>query len=270
MSPSAGRFAPLEATAALTGLEVVRATRTLDPQLSSDPSLWQGHVPVTAMVTLLAAVAALATGRGGVAMSNEHSASAPNLVVGGRSVNHQWSKSLIAEILLADAIDEVVEGLVVASALRHRSELWVAERFSHLRAYHSVFRSCNRAFTQDESRRAATWCGECDKCLFVSLVLAPFVERAHLAALLGVEPLADPAREAQLRALVGLGTTPKPFECVGDPAESAAALLEAASLPEWAGAEPLATVARALRPTHSLLELLEPQGVSRVPAHWLR
>ena len=271
VSPSAGRFAPLEATAALTGLEVVRATRTLDPQLSSDPSLWRGHVPVTAMVTLLAAVAALATGRGGVAMSNEHSASAPNLVVGGRAVNHQWSKSLAAEELVAAALAERLgPALSVASVLRDRSEIWVAREFSRLERYLPVFRSCNRAFFQRPEDRASGWCGECDKCLFVSLVLAPFVERAHLAALLGVEPLADPAREAQLRALVGLGTTPKPFECVGDPAESAAALHEAASLPEWAGAEPLAAVARACRPTHSLLELLEPQGVSRVPAHWLR
>ena len=271
VSPAAGRFAPLEATAALTGLEVVRATRTLDPQLSSDPSLWRGHVPVTAMVALLAAVAALATGRGGVAMSNEHSASAPNLVVDGRAVNHQWSKSLAAEELLAAALAERVgPALHVASVLRDRSEIWVAREFSRLERYLPVFRSCNRAFAQRLEDRAAGWCGVCDKCLFVSLVLAPFVERARLGELLGVEPLADPARGDQLRALVGLAAIPKPFECVGDPTESAAAVLEVASLPEWAGAEPLASVARECRPARSLLELLEPQGASRVPAHWLR
>lgn len=271
VSPASGRFAPLEATAAVTGLDVVRATRTLDPQLSSDPALWPGHVPVTAMVALLAAVAAVASGRGGVAMSNEHSASAPNLVEGGRAVNHQWSKSLAAEDLLSAALAERLgPSLCVASVLRDRSEIWVAREFSRLERYLPVFRSCNRAFAQRVEDRADGWCGQCDKCLFVSLVLAPFVERPRLAEILGHEPLADPAREAQLRVLVGLGDTPKPFECVGDPDESAAALVEVAALEEWADAEVVARVARECRPSRSLAALLEPQGESRVPAHWLR
>jgi hypothetical protein len=80
VSPSTGRFAPLEATAAVSNLDVVRASRRLDPQiLRGDDNFFNGHVPVTAMVTLLAVIGALATGQGAVAMSNEHSASAPNL-----------------------------------------------------------------------------------------------------------------------------------------------------------------------------------------------
>ena len=55
------------------------------------------------MVTLLAAVAAVASGRGGVVMSNEHSASVANLRWGDLEVNHQWSKSWHAEQLLAEA-----------------------------------------------------------------------------------------------------------------------------------------------------------------------
>jgi UDP-N-acetyl-alpha-D-muramoyl-L-alanyl-L-glutamate epimerase len=271
VSPSTGRFAPLEATAALTGLEVVRATRTLDPQLTSDPDLWQGHVPVTAMVTALGAVAAVASGRGGVAMSNERSASAPNLRVGDREVNHQWSKSLAAEDLLAAAIAERVgPSLTVASVLRDRSEIWVAQEFSRLDRYLPVFRSCNRAFAHRVDERLAGWCGECDKCLFVNLVLAPFVERARLRSIFGHEPLSDPGREAQLRVLVGLGATPKPFECVGDPDESAAALVETASLDEWRDVEMVTRLAHECVARYSLAELLEPQGVTRVPARWLR
>ena len=68
-APPSGRFAPLEATAAVTGLDIVRASRTLDPQIvRGDESFFNGHVPVTTMVTLLAAVAAVASGRGGVAL----------------------------------------------------------------------------------------------------------------------------------------------------------------------------------------------------------
>jgi len=73
--------------------------------------------------------------------------------------------------------ERVGDELVVASYLRDRSELWVAQVFSELEQYHHVFRSCNRAFAQAPGERATQWCGECDKCLFVNLVLAPFLSR---------------------------------------------------------------------------------------------
>lgn len=272
VSPASGRFAPLEETAAVTGLPIVRARRSLDPQLmSNDPSFFQGHVPVTAMVTLLAAVAATASGRGGVVMSNEHSSSAPNLRRGSLDVNHQWSKSLSAERLIADAIGERVgDELVVASFLRDRSEVWVAEAFSRLDQYHRVFRSCNRAFSQVPEHRLNTWCGECDKCLFINLMLAPFLSRATLGEIFHHEPLSDPAREAQLRILVGVGTDAKPFECVGDPDESAVALVRVSELDEWRNVVSLGEIARDASPERTFDELLEPQGLTRVPAHWIR
>ncbi len=272
VSPTSGRFAPLEATAAVTGLPVIRATRRLDPQLlSDDPELFRGHVPVTAMVTLLGTVAAVASGRGAVVMSNEHSASVPNLHWDGREVNHQWSKSLAAEVLIADAVSERVgQSLVVASFLRARSEVWVAQHFSRLPAYHHVFRSCNRAFRQDAGERLDSWCGECDKCLFINLMLAPFVPRAQLRDIFGHEPLSDPARYDQLRTLVGLGPEAKPFECVGDPDESAAALARVSELEEWRDVPSLIEIAQRAATTRSFAELLEPQGADRVPAHWIR
>jgi hypothetical protein len=272
VSPSGGRFAPLEQTAAVTGLPVLRAQRTLDPAiLKGDAQFFSGHVPVTAMVTMLAAIAALASGRGGVVMSNEHSASEPNLRWKDRDVNHQWSKSWIAEELIANAVQERIgDGLVVASFLRDRSELWVAKKFSEQVAYHHVFRSCNRAFNQDQTQRLSTWCGACDKCLFINLVLAPFLSREELRAIFHSEPLADPAREDQLRSLVGIGHDHKPFECVGDPSESAVALARVAASTQWAEVKFLSETALLAIPDRTFEELLEPQGASRVPAHWLR
>ena len=272
VSPTQGRFAPLEATAECTGLDILRATRALDPQiLVPDSSFFQGHVPVTAMVTLLAAVAAAATQRGGVVMSNEHSSSAANLRWSDRDVNHQWSKSYDAEILIADAVQESVgDGLVVASFLRDRSEVWVAEVFSHLTKYHHVFRSCNRAFSQAAENRDENWCGECDKCLFINLMLAPYIPRATLREIFQHEPLSDAARDDQLRVLVGAGASFKPFECVGDPDESAVALVKVSELDEWRDEQRLDSLAREVRPDRSFDELLESQGPSRVPAHWLR
>jgi UDP-N-acetyl-alpha-D-muramoyl-L-alanyl-L-glutamate epimerase len=272
VSPSTGRFTPLEATAAVTGLAVVRASRTLDPQIvRGDETFFNGHVPVTTMVTLLAAVAAVASGRGGVALSNEHSSSVANLRWYNSDINHQWSKSAHAESLIAAAIAERVgEELVVASYLRDRSELWVAKVFAELEQYHHVFRSCNRAFTQAPGQRATQWCGECDKCLFVNLVLAPFLSRSTLVSIFSGEPLSDPSREEQLRTLVGLGVEHKPFECVGDPDESAVALVEVSRREEWRDVSALAALAHELHTASDLADLLEPQGTSRVPAHWLR
>jgi len=272
VSPAGGRFAPLEATASVTGLPIVRATRTLDPQIVRDrEDYFPGHVPVTTMVTLLASVAALASGRGGVVMSNEHSSSAPNLRWRDRDINHQWSKSWIAEGLIGDALQEILgDEFTVASYLRDRSELWVAQQFSQLTAYHAVFRSCNRAFTQDHRRRADDWCGECDKCLFINLILAPFLPRARLREIFGGEPLSRRDLEPQLRTLVGIGLDHKPFECVGDPNESAVALARVSTLSEWRDVTHLVELARRATADRSFDELLLPQGPTRVPAHWLR
>jgi hypothetical protein len=272
VSPASGRFTPLEATAAVTGLEIIRATRTLDPQiLVTDESFFNGHVPVTAMVILLGAIAAVASGRGGVALANEHSASVPNLRWYNADINHQWSKSWAAELLMADAIAERVgDGLVVASYLRDRSELWVAKDFALRKEYHHVFRSCNRAFTQRAEDRAATWCGECDKCVFINLILAPFISRSSLREIFHGEPLSDPDRAQQLRTLVGIGVEHKPFECVGDPDECAVALCELGHDEEWSDVDLLDELAKRLDCKRSISDLLTRQGPSRVPTHWLR
>lgn len=272
VSPASGRFAPLEATAAVSGLDVVRATRRLDPQiLRGDDNFFNGHVPVTTMVTLLAVLGALATGHGAVAMSNEHSASAANVRWRDRDINHQWSKSWSAELLIAAAVAERVgDEFVVASFLRDRSELWVAQQFAHAREYHQVFRSCNRAFAQSPSARALNWCGTCDKCLFINLVLAPFLDRAELRAIFHSEPISDPRLDDALRSLIGLGLEHKPFECVGDPDESAVALTRLSELPAWGDVSRLGELARLTAPDRDFADLLESQGSSRVPAHWLR
>jgi hypothetical protein len=272
VSPPSGRFEPLEATAAVTGLAIVRATRSLDRQvLEDDEAFFRGHVPVTAMIALLAAVAAVASGRGGVAMSNEHSASSPNLRWRDQDVNHQWSKSWIAEELISDALDEVVgPDLMVASYLRDRSELWVAQQFARQTSFHHVFRSCNRAFAQRSVERAASWCGECDKCLFIDLILAPFLSRAALREIFAGEPLSRPDLVGPLRSLVGVGLDHKPFECVGDPDESAVALMKVSALDEWADVGALRELALLVQPERDFDDLLSPSGPSRVPAHWLR
>ena len=74
--------------------------------------------------------------------------------------------------------DSLGPQLSVFSYLRCRSELWVAQQFAQLKEFHAVFRSCNRAFHQDAADRLGQWCGTCDKCCFIDLILAPFMEAA--------------------------------------------------------------------------------------------
>jgi hypothetical protein len=246
VAPGSGRFEAIERPAGMTGLPVVRCTRTLDPSLMDAHGVWfEGHVPVTAIVSSLALIAAVAQGRSDVLMSNERSSSSPTLVIDGRLVNHQWSKSLECEQLLRAAISERVEGgPTYRSALRDRSELWIAREFSRHPEYFDSFMSCNRAFRQDPDARATTWCGQCDKCLFTDLVLAPFVDRSVLESIFsGSEPLGTPSCVEGLEVLVGLSDRPRPFECVGDVDECASALVATAARSDRADQRHLAMLA---------------------------
>jgi len=226
-------FPAIEAPAQVTGLNIVRATRQLDPLIFETASRgWlNGHVPITGVLSALAVVAAIANGHHEVVMSNEHSASVPNVVLeDGQAVNHQWSKSESFERGFQEILNQTfVGGFGFHSSLRDRSELWVGERFAEAVAYHSSFRSCNKAFRQDPAGRLTKWCGTCDKCCFIDLMLSPFMSKAELSAIFdGAEPLENAALHEQFATLVGLTPTTKPFECVGDPTECSAALVLAA------------------------------------------
>ena len=81
VSRPADRFDAIEQPAAVTGLEVVRAEREIDPQLlrSAELGFLNGHVPVTGILSAIAVLAAVLEDRDAVVMSNEWSASIPTL-----------------------------------------------------------------------------------------------------------------------------------------------------------------------------------------------
>lgn len=251
LSRTGDRFAALEAAAAVTGLPVLRAERELDPKIlrSRELGYRNGHVPVTGIVSAIANLVAVLDGRGAVVMSNEWSASSGNLEVDGRTINHQYSKSAAFEVLLAAAIAEnLAGGPAYFSLLRASSELAIARRFAELVEYHPVFRSCNRAFHLDATQRHATWCGVCDKCCFIDLILAPYLSPTELGAIFdGREPLRNAGNLATFRTLCDLGDAPKPFECVGERSECRAAVQLAAGRADRAGEPVLAALVDALR-----------------------
>jgi len=242
VAPAGAPLQAIEASLAVTDLPVLRVERQLDPQVlrSAERGFWNGHVPVTGIISAVATLAAVAGGHDAVVMSNERSASVPTLHHQGRPVNHQWSKGAQFQELFSAAVGS--RGLpAYGSHLRDRSELWVAERFATLRRYHHVFRSCNRAFHIQPGARAASWCGRCDKCCFIDLVLAPFLSCAELAEIFGGrEPLGDLTLAEQFRVLLGTSRHPRPFECVGDVDECRAAARAAGARPDRRG-QPLLT-----------------------------
>ena len=238
VSRPADRFNAIEQPAAVTGLPVVRAEREIDPQLlrSAELGFLNGHVPVTGILSAIAVLAAVLQDRDAVVMSNEWSASIPTLEYQGRPVNHQFSKSEPFEAAFRDVLASGPAPLPeYFSWLRDRTELWVGQEFAALEPYHGSFRSCNKAFYTERARRLDHWCGQCDKCCFIDLILAPFLPAEALRRIFVVtgEPLDDPGLAAKFRSLLGAGA--KPFECVGEVTECRAAVLLAARRPDRVG-----------------------------------
>ena len=196
-------------------------------------------------------------------MSNEHSASAPNITADGLDVNHQWSKSFAFEQALQHHVARyIADGITYFSLLRPLTEIAIGRRFSRHPAYLPLFRSCNTAFRQALEQRSTNWCCDCPKCRFVFLALAPFVAKSTLTATFGSDLLNQPVQIDGFAELCGLRRH-KPFECVGEIEESAAAMHHLADMPEWRDD----AVVRALSPSihdtdfQSLFALRRPHAV---------
>ena len=222
---SVGNPEPIRRTVEVADVDHIVVERELSPNLSelNAAGALNGHVPITAVVSAIACFAAPLYGFDAIAMSNERSASERNLLWNGAEVNHQWSKGIEFERLMRGELARRAPDLEWFSFLRPWSELAIARAFARLDGYDDAFTSCNSVFRRDPERRGAGWCGECPKCRFVFLVLAPWMERERLVRIFGQDLLADPAQAEGFAELTG-AAAPKPFECVGELAESAAAM----------------------------------------------
>ncbi|MDB5506125.1 MAG: hypothetical protein JWR75_763 [Devosia sp.] len=217
------------------GLAPVYVTRTLDPEmirLGQQPGFYNGHVPSTAINSMIGALAALLFGFDRIVLSNERSASEGNVNFDGREANHQHSKSLPFEKLIAGVLGEATGGrLGYFSLLRPFSEAKIARLFARVSRFDHVFSSCNRNFRLG-GHDGVLWCGECPKCHFVFLILAPVMDKSRLLGIFGQNLLAKPDHERSFRELTGLAGQ-KPWECVGEIEEAAACLFELTKRPDW-------------------------------------
>jgi hypothetical protein len=223
-------------TVKAAGLPLIRIERELSPTLTqmNEAGALNGHVPVTAINSAILLCASILYGFRWIVFSNESSAEEATLTdAQGVLINHQYSKSLQFEKGLRSTISrQVSPGIACFSLLRPLKELAIAQRFSELTAYHQVFSSCNRNFHRDGPRIEGRWCGNCPKCRFTFLALAPHMPPDHLEEIFGINLLDQTDQEEGFRALCKLGVE-KPFECVGSVDESRAAMKKLNSMDAW-------------------------------------
>lgn len=217
------------------GLSALFVTRTLDPEmirLGKQPPYFNGHVPSTAINSMIAALTAILFGFDRIILSNERSASEGNMKFDGREANHQHSKSVEFERLIAKTLADATGGrLAYFSLLRPYSEAKIATIFAKQQRFDNVFSSCNRNFRLS-GHDGPLWCGECPKCLFTFLIMAPVMPKDRLTAIFGKNLLAETTNEPGYRELTGLAGQ-KPWECVGEILEAAACLWALTTHPEW-------------------------------------
>jgi hypothetical protein len=242
---SVGTKAIVRTQAETFGLPLVELGRRLDPLLFDLNAAGHrnGHVPVTAIVSLAALAYATRAGAARVVLSNEASASRPTRVVRGVEVNHQWSKSIGFEQLLRRSLGALGVPVAYGSVLRPYGELPISRAVAGALDGLPPFVSCNRAFTRDAAP-GSSWCGACAKCYFVFLGLAAFVpQRSSLVERFGRDLLATAEDVARLATLL-LGPD-RAFDCIGTEAEVAVAV-HLAHRGAWSGSAPLAALAARL------------------------
>ncbi len=213
---------------------VIFMQRQLDPKLRqvNAAGAYNGHVPITAINSLMLVILGRLTSAQFVIFANERSADEPTIDLGDVAANHQYSKSSEFEAYLRDAIAAAdPRAPEYFSILRPFSEIWIARAFANLKQPFGRFTSCNRNF-QIAGEDVPRWCGACAKCAFTSLLLAPFLDREETTRIFPDNFLEKQALLPIYRELCGL-TDNKPWDCVGTINECRAVIFRLGQMAAW-------------------------------------
>lgn len=180
-----------------------------------------GHVPVTYIVLSFALIQAILVNKQTVLASIGHEGEEPHAWVGDLPVNHQWSKTWSAEVLLSEYVKRYIAPTIeVGSPLRQFTELRIAELFIQKAwpDYGHSFSSCNIANYQiGNDNSQLKWCGNCPKCANSYLLFAPFLEPKELQSIFNEQDLFTKVTlQDTFKGLLGIDDVMKPFECVGE------------------------------------------------------
>jgi len=191
--------------------KVVGVKRTIDKNLIelNKQGFLNGHTPFSAVVAFISYLTSYMYGRKYIVLSNE--ASANEATVLGTKINHQYSKTYEFENDFNEYTKKFF-GIDIHyfSLLRPLSEFQIGMLFSNFEQYHSIFKSCNVGSKGEEWK----WCCNCPKCLFVYIILSPFLYRNDLISIFGEDLYEKKDLLPIFLELLGYSDT-KPFECVG-------------------------------------------------------
>ena len=224
----------------LSHKELTFIRRKVDPKLIKlvkERKGYNGHIPITAINSIILSIYSYLVGHNWVVFSNERGASIPTMHHGTHEINHQYSKSYEFETLFRNTLNDICGRKVqYFSLLRPFSELWIAHYLAkEALPSHPYFSSCNKNFIfEGEGKLPADqrWCGKCSKCVYTSIILAPHLSSKKFISIFGAHILDDPDNLQTAKNLCGIGDK-KPWECVGDFADTASALFHLAMNDEW-------------------------------------
>ncbi len=179
-----------------------------------------GHVPVTYINESLAIIQAILNNQNIILAGIGQEGTEPHSYIEDLAVNHQWSKTWEAELLLAEYVKRYIShNIHIGSPIRKYSELRIAELFINKcwQRYGYQFSSCNNAnYRQKTDNSRLTWCGTCPKCANTYLLFCPFLPPHLLQTLFNDTDLFQkPSLTNTFKGLLGIGQETKPFECVG-------------------------------------------------------
>ncbi len=191
--------------------DIISVQRTIDKNLIelNKQGFLNGHTPFSSLVAFVTYLCAYLAGKRYILLSNEASANEPT--VPGTNINHQYSKTYEFEQDFNQYTKKYFNiEIDYFSFLRPLHEIQIGMMFSRLKKYHNVVKSCNVGSKENPW----VWCCNCPKCLFVYIILSPFLTKAELTNIFGVDLYNNQELLETFVELLGYSNT-KPFECIG-------------------------------------------------------
>lgn len=196
-------------TAGYENFDILSFNVTLDPLMLelNKKGFYNGHVPFSSCLAFAAYIMAYLNNKKYIVLSNEASANEGN--VKNSNINHQYSKSFEFEKDFRGYTEKYFTKYIeYFSLLRCWNEFQIVKEFVKYPKYFSVFRSCNRGSKNN------TWCSDCSKCLYVYIMLYPFLDKKVLIDIFGKDMLNELKYKEIFLGLIS-DNYDKPFECVG-------------------------------------------------------
>ena len=195
----------------ISGFNTLIVKRILDKKIIelNNQGFLNGHTPFSAIVAFTSYLCAYLSNKKYIILSNEDSANQSTVL--GTNINHQYSKTYEFENDFNNYTKKYFDiDIKYFSLLRPLTEFQIGMLFSKIEKYHKTFKSCNIG----SKGETWNWCNNCSKCLFVFIILSPFLYKEKLINIFNKDLYEDETLLETFKELLGYKET-KPWECVG-------------------------------------------------------